>query len=184
MHIHLPGGASLMHMGDLDLTVQLTFPSTTILLSLLVSLVLLALIRAAVLYAPFRRNQQKKQLAQQHSSSSSKDSVATEGGQQQQQVERSWSWSWGLGIVKWESLPITLPVSLRLSNSEMLGTPVGNGMGVGFGAPKRRIEMSQINWQARKGGPAFESPGRFLAALWPYRLLIHILIFSSSRIPE
>lgn len=122
---------------------------SAILLSLLVSIFLLAVIRAALLFLRAR-------------ASSSPEKQALVHEQQQKNVEQqssaspsSPSSSWGLGLFTWENLP-TLPVSLKLNENDM------KGRGVGFVAPQRPPPQA---WQpGRRRGPAFEHPRTFFPA--------------------
>ncbi|KXN81204.1 hypothetical protein AN958_05785 [Leucoagaricus sp. SymC.cos] len=137
MFIRLP---SRLHMSHVSLPLS---SHSSILLSLIASLFLLAVIRAALLFLRARTSsspekqtlvhEQQKNVEQQSSASSSESSKS----------------SWGLGFFTWENLP-TLPVSLEVNENDM------KGRGVGFVAPQRPPAQS---WQpGRRSGPAFERP--------------------------
>lgn len=111
---------------------------TSILLSLLASLFLLAVIRAALLF-----------LRTRSSSSSQKQVLVQEQPKTVGQQSSPSSSSWGLGFFTWDNLP-TLPVSLKVSENDM------KGRGVGFVAPQ---EPPVQPWQpGRRVGPSFDHP--------------------------
>jgi len=113
---------------------------TAILLSLLVSLFLLAVIRAALQFLRSRTSpslekqtliqEQPKNIEQQSSSSSSSPT------------------SWGWSLFTWDSLP-TLPISFKVDENNM------KGRGVGLAA---QPPPSQPWQRGRRSGPAFEQP--------------------------
>lgn len=111
----------------------------SILFSLLASVFLLAVIRAALLFLRSRSSlsQEKRKLV----------GIQTENAEQEEsQSSPSSPTSRGWACFKWDNLP-TLPVSLKLNENDM------KGQGVGFVAQQRSAAQP---W--RRAGPAFESP--------------------------
>ncbi|KAF7762093.1 hypothetical protein Agabi119p4_8686 [Agaricus bisporus var. burnettii] len=111
----------------------------SILFSLLASVFLLAVIRAALLFLRSRSSlsQEKRKLV----------GIQTENAEQEEsQSSPSSPTSRGWACFKWDNLP-TLPVSLKLNENDM------KGQGVGFVAQQRSAAQP---W--RRTGPAFESP--------------------------
>jgi len=114
---------------------------TAILLSFLVSLFLLAVIRAALHFLRSRTSpslekqtliqERPKNVEQQSSSSSSSTS------------------SWGWSLFTWDNLP-TLPISFKVDENNM------KGRGVGLAASQS--PPSQPWQRGRRSGPAFEQP--------------------------
>ncbi|KAF5350472.1 hypothetical protein D9756_008629 [Leucocoprinus leucothites] len=134
--------SSRLHMSNVAFPLS---SHSSILLSLLASVFLLAVIRAALLFLRAR-------------TSSSSEKQALVHAQQQKNVEQqssqssqsSSSSSWGLGFLRWESLP-TLPLSLKLNENDM------KGRGVGFASTSQ--PPAAQSWQpGRRSGPAFEHP--------------------------
>ncbi|KAJ3575668.1 hypothetical protein NP233_g949 [Leucocoprinus birnbaumii] len=145
--VELPAKAMFIRLSSRLHMSTVSFPissHSSILLSLLASVFLLAFIRAALLFLRAR-------------TSSSSEKQALVHAQQQKNVEQqspapspSSSSSWRLGFFTWESLP-TLPVSLKLNENDM------KGRGVGFVPPSQRPAAQP--WQpGRRSGPAFEHP--------------------------
>lgn len=131
--------SSRLHMSNVSFPLS---THTSILLSLLVSIFLLALIRAALLFLRtwISPSQEKHSLIQEQPKNV------------EQQLPSSSSSSWGLGFFRWDNLP-TLPVSLKINENDM------KGRGVGFVAPQRPAAQP---WRSgRRAGPAFESPRKF-----------------------
>lgn len=138
--------SSRLHMSDVSFPLS---PHSSILLSLLTSVFLLALIRAALLF-----------LRSWTSSSSEKQTlvhVQHQKNVEQQQPSSSISTlNWRFNIFSWENLP-TLPVSLRFSEKDM------KGQGVSL-VPSQ--QHTAEHWQpGRRSGPAFEHPRMFFIEL-------------------
>ncbi|TFK31552.1 hypothetical protein BDQ12DRAFT_729459 [Crucibulum laeve] len=139
-------------MATVDLS--LSVPSSSILLSLLASVVLLAAIRAAVIYLrpqgpAHEQHSEKLILAQEQGHHPLKGS---EGGNTGSERPTS---SWGWGFLTWESLP-ALPVSLTMSEHGAKGRGVGLGAGSMLAKQQQQTQNMQQQWQRR--GPAFERP--------------------------
>jgi len=131
-------------MGSLSLVLP---GPTALALCFFLSLILLALLHHAAAYIsrlPIISDEKEGQRANEQESST-----------------RSWmpfvSWTkwpsfdWRSNI-RWEGLPqLSLPVSLSVSDNEMVGASVGKGMGVG-------MELMKHEWQSRRLKPAFDAP--------------------------
>lgn len=143
----LPAGSMTMSLSSISLP---SFPGSlpsksSFLLSLLASVVLLSFIRAAVLCLRTNVAKQPQQLVQ-----ALPEKKESTGSEKTRQRRSSWAW----GLISWESLPLTLPVSLTMAENNT------NGRGVGL--QEKRRDQSQ-SWQprVRRGGPAFESPSTY-----------------------
>lgn len=148
--------SSRLHMSNVSFPLS---SHTSILLSLLVSILLLAVIRAALLF-----------LRSRTSSSPEKQTLVQEQSKNVEQQSSSPSSSWGLGFFTWDNLP-TLPVSLKVNENDM------KGRGVGFAAPQPPASQP---WQpGRRSGPAFEQP-----CMSPGRPLCPPPPFANSTLPS
>ncbi|KIJ99711.1 hypothetical protein K443DRAFT_132947 [Laccaria amethystina LaAM-08-1] len=132
MLLRLP--SSMVSISQVDLTLSTLPSASSILLSLLASLVLLAFIRAAFL---FMRSQ---------------PSPLKPGPrpQEDQKLPSRPQSSFGWGLIRWDSLP-ALPLSLAAASASIKGSGVGMGAGVATG-------KSAWRQQNRGPGPTFEHP--------------------------
>ena len=138
--------SSRLHMSDVSFPLS---AHSSILLSLLTSVFLLALIRAALLF-----------LRSWTSSSSEKQTLVhvqhQKNVEQQQSSSTISTLNWRFNIFSWENLP-ALPVSFKFSEKDM------KGQGVSLVAPQ---QLTAENWQpGRRSGPAFEHPRTFFIEL-------------------
>ena len=139
--------SSRLHMSDVSFPLS---AHSSILLSLLTSVFLLTLIRAALLF-----------LRSWTSSSSEKQTLVhvqhqKNVEQQQQSSSPISALNWRFNIFSWENLP-ALPVSFKFSEKDM------KGQGVSLVAPQ---QLTAENWQpGRRSGPAFEHPRTFFIEL-------------------
>jgi len=117
--------------------------SSTLLLSLLFSLVLLAAIRLVFLaYGALSKvSTSKEKLSQQEKA----DPV--QHGRRRWTSMMRWSWTW-------EGLPLSLPISFSFSDQQIIGGVVGNGIGVSAPPPPTMKAMLH----GKRTGPAFEHP--------------------------
>jgi len=120
--------------------------SSTLLLSLLFSLVLLAAIRLVFLaYGALSKvSNSKEKLSQQEKA----DPV--QHGRRRWTSMMRWSWTW-------EGLPLSLPISFSFSDQQIIGGVVGNGIGVSAPPPPTMKAMLH----GKRTGPAFEHPRTF-----------------------
>jgi len=135
--------SSRLYMSDVSFSLS---PRSSILLSLLTSVLLLALIRAALLF-----------LRSWTSSSSEKQTLVHV--QHQKNVEQRQSspsismLNWRFNIFSWQNIP-ALPVSFKFNEKDM------NGQGVGL-VPSQQLTAE--HWQpGPRSGPAFEHPRTFI----------------------
>lgn len=135
---------------------------TAILLSFLVSLFLLAVIRAALQFLRSRTSPslEKQTLVQQQPKSIEQPSSSSSS-------PSSWGWS----LFTWDSLP-TLPISFKVDENNM------KGRGVGLAASQS--PPSQPWQRGRRSGPAFEQPRMSFVPQWPSSTVSNQYILSPS----
>ena len=128
------------------------FPSVTSLaLSIVSSILLLALIRAA-----FTRLVTISDITDDKSTHPGCNPNPSPAQDSSYQATSSWTWSknW-----RWEGLPLSLPVSLAINEKDRPG--VGEGMGVAAAMQQLQREQRQppkMTWQKHRRSPAFQAP--------------------------
>jgi hypothetical protein len=151
--------------------VSAKFPSViALVLSLVASIFLLALIRVAfirlVTISDITKGNANADADEKgthtHASPSPNSNEAhnTKSGKYRAMISRSWSWSW-----RWEGLPVSLPVSLAISEKNCPG--VGAGMGVAAAMQQQqqqeqRRQPPKMTWQKHRRSPGFEPPCKLL----------------------
>jgi hypothetical protein len=66
--------------------------------------------------------------------------------------------------IKWDGLPqLSLPVSFSVADNEMVGAPVGKGMGVG-------MELVKFDWKMRRLKPGFDTPRKYAPSAISFRI--------------
>lgn len=136
--------------------VSAKFPSISALaLSLVASVLLLALIRAVFTRLVTITDITGNADADEKGSNTSPGSISNESfdnGTSTFRAISSWGWGW-----KWEALPLSLPVSLSISEKDCPG--IGAGMGVAVAIQQQqRLEPVDTTWQPRRRSLGFEPP--------------------------
>jgi len=68
----------------------------------------------------------------------------------------SWSWSW-----RWEGLPVSLPVSLAVTEKDWPGTDAGIGVAAAMQQRQQQSQQRQppkMTWQKHRRSPGFVPP--------------------------
>lgn len=146
--------SSRLHMSDVSFPLS---SHSSILLSLLISVFLLAFIRAALLFLWSWTSSSSEKQALVH--------VQHQTNVEQQSASPPSLLPRRLNLFSWRNLP-ALPVSFKLNESDM------KGQGVDFVPPQQPIVQP---WQpGRRKGPAFEHPRTFFIRL--HFLFLHSVI--------
>lgn len=145
------------------------FPSvSSLLLSLVASVILLALIRAA--FTRFVTVSVVTSSADADEKGAAAHRTASNGNRTSP-FDRTWNWSW-----QWEGMSLSLPMSLSISEKDCPG--VGGGMGVAAALQEQQQHQRQqptpkARWQTHRRNVGFEPPCKPLVVpLISYQLLI------------
>jgi hypothetical protein len=147
--------------------VSAKFPSVTALaLSLVTSILLLALIRTAftrlVTISDITNDNANTDADEKgaHTSYYPNHNQAQDARSSKYGALSSWSWSWSW---RWEGLPVALPVSLAISEKDCPGVGVGMGVAAAIQQQQQQERDQQrqppkMTWQKHRRSPGFEQP--------------------------
>lgn len=145
--------------------VSTKLPSVTALaLSLVTSILLLALIRTAfsrlVTISDITNDNANTHADEKgtHTSYYPNHNRAQDARSSKCGAQSSWNWSW-----RWEGLPVSLPVSLAISEKDCPGVGVGMGVAAAIQQQQQQERDQQrqppkMTWQKHRRSPGFEQP--------------------------